>query len=500
VKAVIAEERTSAARALRLLFAIVIAVGTTLVALHYWFGLGGESLDQAIEVIYDAVIVAAGLTCLVRSQSAGRERWAWVAIGASILVWGAGEIYWTAEIVDNPSAPYPSPADIGYLGFYPLAGLGLALLVRARAEEVDWRLWMDGGIAALGTAALGAGFVFDFVADQTTGTSAEVATTLAYPLGDILLFSLVVGVVALTRWRPGRSWSLLLAGMAAMAFADTAYTLQFTDLGVPEGNWIEPIYLIAAACLGAQAWQRRGDTLTSAEQDSWRELMVPAISFAVMIGLVTMQYMSATGGLATALWAATMIAVIVRLAMSVRENMRLLAQVRTDPLTGLGSRGALQVDLEAKCVKASPEEPISLLLYDLNGFKRYNDSFGHPVGDELLAGFGRDLRGVLGDDGAGYRVGGDEFCVILTCGGDRVEEIVRRIAMALTATRNGVTVSASWGVVSFPGEADSPAEAMQLADLRMYAQKESRRVSRDDGGPVGPALEPDLGETPSVGA
>ena len=75
---------------------------------------------------------------------------------------------------------------------------------------------MDGAIAALGTAALGAAFVFDFVADQTTGTPLQVATTLAYPLGDIVLLSMVVGVIALTGWRPGRTWSLLLAGLAAL--------------------------------------------------------------------------------------------------------------------------------------------------------------------------------------------------------------------------------------------------------------------------------------------
>ena len=65
-----------------------------------------------------------------------------------------------------------------------------------------------------------------------------------------------------------------------------------------------------------------------------------------MIGLFAMQYFSATSGLSTVLWAATMIAVIVRLAMSDRENKALLEQVRTDPLTGLGNRGRMQVDLD----------------------------------------------------------------------------------------------------------------------------------------------------------
>ena len=194
---------------------MVLFGGALLVVLHDWIGIGGAGLDDfANGPLYDAVIVSAGLACLLRARGAGAERSAWLAIAAAILSWAAAEIYWTAVILDNPSAPYPSPADIGYLAFYPLAAAGLYLLVRARTQELDWRLWMDGLIAALGTAALGAAFVFEFVADQTSGTALEVATTLAYPLGDILMLALVVGVIALTRWRPGRTWSLLLLGLA----------------------------------------------------------------------------------------------------------------------------------------------------------------------------------------------------------------------------------------------------------------------------------------------
>jgi diguanylate cyclase (GGDEF)-like protein len=470
--------------------AVVLALGTTFVVLHDWLGLGGEGLDQAAEIAYDAVILAAGVTCLARARVGGPERWAWTAIGLGILAWGAAEVYWAVAIAGDPAPPYPSPADVGYLAYYPLAGLGLALLVRARAHALDWRLWMDGAIAALGTAALGAALIFDFVAEQTSGTAIQVATTLAYPLGDIVMVSLVVGVVALTRWRPGRAWLLLLAGFAAIAAADVAYTLQLTNLGLPEGAWVDPIYLIGAVCLGAQAWQARADAIRAPMGwRGWREMMVPAVFAGVMIGLFGLQYLGRPTGLSTVLWAAAMAAVIVRLAISDRENRVLLEQVRTDELTGLGSRGSLQVELEARCAKATEAEPIAVLLFDLNGFKHYNDSFGHPAGDELLAELGRRLRAVLEGNGLGYRMGGDEFCVILTCPGERVDQVLRKAAAALTWGRHGVEVSASWGSVRVPAEAASAREAMQLADLRMYAQKESRRVA---AGPVPPLEHPDL--------
>ena len=107
------------------------------------------------------------------------------------------------------------------------------------------------------------------------------------------MVAMVVGVVALTGWRPGRTWSLLLAGLAAMAVADVAYTLQLTAEALPGGGWIEPIYLLSAACLGIAAWQPAAATIQPRRHvTGWRELVVPALFATVMIGLFTMQYLT----------------------------------------------------------------------------------------------------------------------------------------------------------------------------------------------------------------
>jgi diguanylate cyclase (GGDEF)-like protein len=464
---------------LSVLLAAVLFGGTAVVIGHDWLGVGDDGFDGiAGGSLYDAVVLSAGIACLVRAWLVPHERWGWTAMGLGILSWGAGEVYWALYIVDDPSPPYPSPADAGFLVLYPLIFLGLAGLVRARAKELDWRRWTDGAIAALGTAALGTAFVFDFVADHTSGTGFQVATTLAYPLGDIAIFAAIMGVIALSGWRPGATWALLLAGLAAQAVADVAYTLQSTDGVVPQGNWIDPIYLISAAFLGSVLWLPKVAALQpSVRDEGWRELMVPALFATVMIGLFTMRYFSAGSGLSTALWALTMIAVLARLALSVNENRSLLEQVRTDPLTGLGNRGGMQVDLEAACGRASESEPVTLLLFDLNGFKRYNDSFGHPAGDELLVRLGAGLHRAAGPTATAYRIGGDEFCILAHGSKQQIEELTRRAAHALTESRHGVDVSSSWGAATIPSEAATPLEAMQLADVRMYAQKESRRVA-----------------------
>jgi diguanylate cyclase (GGDEF)-like protein len=341
---------------------------------------------------------------------------------------------------------------------------------------------MDGLIAALGTGALGAALIFEFVADRATGSTAEVATTLAYPFGDVLLTSLIVGVIALTRWRPGRTWTLLLGGLAVMAVADVAFTLQSYEATVPGGDWVEPIYLLSAVLLGAEAWQPDADRiLPDARFDGWREMMVPGIVAVAMIGLVVIQYSNShESALTTILWSMTMLAVIGRLALSLRENTRLLEQVRTDPLTGLGSQARLRMDLEQR--ERSATKPMTVILLDLNGFKRYNDTFGHPAGDKMLGLLGRRLGVAVAPEATAFRLGGDEFLVLaegglVDLGQDERDTLAVSAAEALTSSGRGFDLSAAWGVASIPEEADSPAEAMQLADVRMYAQKESRRLA-----------------------
>jgi two-component system cell cycle response regulator len=473
-------------RALRVALTILLVGGASLVALHDWFGLGGAGLDFAVgEVLYDAVVLGAAAACLLRASLFRRERSAWLLIGIGVGCWGLAEVYWTVFIEGNPSAPYPSPADVGYLAFYPLAYAGLALLVRARAAQMNWRLWTDGLIAALGTAALGAAFVFDFVSERATGTSLEVATTLAYPLGDIAMVALLVGVVALTEWRPGRTWSLLLAALAAMAVADIVYTLQWTAGALPDIALVNPLYLASAVLLGIAVWQPETSAIRPAPRaDSWRELMVPALFAMVMIGLFTMQSVSATTGFSSMLWALTMVAVIVRLAISVRENRRLLEQVQTDPLTGLGNSGRMRLDLDLLCTRAGEGSPGAVVFLDLNGFKRFNDSFGHPEGDALLIRLGARLREAVGEDGTTYRIGGDEFCILLNCEPRRFQQVTETAAEALSEGGRGYEVGTSWGLAAIPEEAADPSEALRLADVRMYAQKESRRAAHLSAPPL----------------
>jgi diguanylate cyclase (GGDEF)-like protein len=162
-----------------------------------------------------------------------------------------------------------------------------------------------------------------------------------------------------------------------------------------------------------------------------------------------------------------------------RENDRLLATSRheaiTDGLTELRNRRALMNDLEREL--SSPEtRPLALGLYDLDGFKQYNDTFGHPAGDALLARLGEHLKAAVQGTGYAYRMGGDEFCVLVPmhAGG---EPVLRRAAEALSETGEGFAIGCSYGAAYIPAEASSGEEALRLADQRLYQEKAGRSTA-----------------------
>ena len=151
-----------------------------------------------------------------------------------------------------------------------------------------------------------------------------------------------------------------------------------------------------------------------------------------------------------------------------------LEQALTDPLTQLGNRRLLAGDLRDRVAAASEGDPLVLMLLDLDGFKRYNDTFGHAAGDALLARLGSKLLDAVGTAGAAYRLGGDEFCVLLEARHREFEVRLAAAADALTEGGEEFTINASYGVVLLPHETDDPDFALQLADQRMYARKHNR--------------------------
>jgi two-component system cell cycle response regulator len=173
-----------------------------------------------------------------------------------------------------------------------------------------------------------------------------------------------------------------------------------------------------------------------------------------------------------------LVGTIVVFATAFGRSLRLLARSHrdalTDTLTGLGNRRRLLEDLEDALAGGEPGSSRLLVVLDLDGFKAYNDAFGHPAGDLLLARLGRELEVAAQEaGGTAYRLGGDEFCALISNRREGRRALAAGVAEALWA--GGEDVTASHGEVVLPREAASPGQALQLADGRLYADKSQRR-------------------------
>jgi diguanylate cyclase (GGDEF)-like protein len=120
-----------------------------------------------------------------------------------------------------------------------------------------------------------------------------------------------------------------------------------------------------------------------------------------------------------------------------------------------------------------PPHKLAVGMFDLDGFKEYNDSFGHPAGDELLARVGRKLAVAIDGQGTAYRMGGDEFCVIAT--GDDPERTLLVATEALSEHGELFDVSCSRGSITLAQDEMTFEQALQQADQRLYANKRSFR-------------------------
>jgi diguanylate cyclase (GGDEF)-like protein len=423
--------------------------------------------DWAYTALFVVSVVIAG----ARAWFVRADRLAWTMITVSLGAWCAAEIY---DVLLQPTA-YPSPADFGWLAFYPLLYAGIVLLLRRRARSITGHLWLDGVTASVAVAALAGALLLGAVLSQTHASAAEAATNLAYPLGDVLLLSALFGVSTLAGWRLERTWLVLGVGIFATTVADAIYL--FDDDYVP-GTAVDVLWPLSTLLIAVSGW------VTSRDEGRLRVegrplLAVPTASALLGITVLVVDHFDRVNLFAVSLAATTLLLVLARLAFTFRENAHLFALTRhesmTDELTGLGNRRRLLADLE-RIVAGDEVPPTLLMIFDLNGFKSYNDRFGHPAGDALLARLGEKLAAVPGPRGDAYRLGGDEFCVVAHVEPAAMGRVIDLSCAALSERGEGFDVTSSYGAVILPDETTDVIHALALADERLYAQKHNRRL------------------------
>ncbi len=461
------------------------AVGLTLVVIASV--VAGSAVAGPVSLLVVAGF-GATLSCWGAARMQRSRRHIWWAIAVAQLFFFAGDLLWTVYGDVLGRDPYPV-SDIAYLAQYPALALGIGWLIRGRRRGRDRAALLDAAILTTGVGVVGILFVFAPAAAAADASVGSQIVAGAYPVGDLLLLSLVVRLFTAQVARYFALWALF-GGLAIFLVCDTAYSVTVA-YGLAYPDWIDIAYLLVYLLIGLAAIHPSAVALSEPapehqERVTGRRLIVLAAALMLVPLAAQVAHLSGAehgwwvlvvGGCLSA------VLVIARLAdllhNAERSAVQLAALAGKDSLTGISNRRAWDHELSRACAIAREDDtPLVVAALDLDHFKQFNDSHGHLTGDLVL----KETAAVWSDllQGAGIlaRIGGDEFAVLLP------DMVAVQAVTVLDPTRRAVghSQTCSIGVATWDGR-ESPAELLARADRALYLAKRSgrNRIAVDDG-------------------
>jgi len=411
--------------------------------------------------IYNAVaLLSAGVAFFAPPFN---DHLARLALSAALFLWSIGSIATAWNDFYTPVL-WPNLPDLCYILFYPLILFGLirALTAHRRFRAIEL---LDVVIIIFGFSTLIAALSLKSAMAHFIGSSTSVFLSILYPIGDVILLSIALIIVIVQR-RALRSL-LFLAAIATFTATDIYFlyksaTTGYTFAQLTDDGWLLGLMLIAEAL-----WHHGGEDEISERIISTSITVAMILSGAILtISALKRGYLPDVAlipAIATVALAVVKMAVALKDARSASTNLELS---RIDELTGLANRRRFMAEIELLS-----DNPGTLLLLDLDGFKAVNDTLGHGAGDELLRQISLRFSRIVPHGSLLARLGGDEFGVVIPGGVRQGTEV----SMALSSTvsypfvvdGHEVSVGVSIGRVINDGSN----ELMRRADTAMYEAK-----------------------------
>ncbi|GIH99263.1 GGDEF domain-containing protein [Planobispora takensis] len=452
----------------------------------------------------DLTYVAIGMSSataafVAAARSRGGVRMLWALMAAGQLAAAVGDAMWVYYEHVAEVDPFPSPADAFYLLQYPLVAGALLMLARHHRSPENREALLDSAILTVGLVLP----YWVLVIGPNLGgyeSPLEQLITLGYPFSDVLLLAGLVLVLATSRARTAAG-RMVIAAMILVMAGDMIFVLTGDAIvyGMPIS--LAP-FLLSYVIWGAAALHPSARDLlrpTSDTPPAFTTGRLLTLTAVVLLAPGTLIVQLAFGFELSA-WpvaitsAVLFVLVVARMAVMLRrlqhQARRLDEIARTDMLTGLPNRRTLDAQLVRDYERTAHEDvPLTLAMLDLDHFKRFNDTYGHQGGDQLLAGAARAWSLLLSSADMLARYGGEEF-VLLMPGRDlaAAEHLLQALRLV---TPHEQTFSA--GLALWDGR-ETPLRLLRRADTALYAAKTAGRdrVVRADppSETEGPSLEP----------
>ena len=407
----------------------------------------------------------------------------WYLLAAGQAAFLAGDLLWDYYERVLETDPFPSLADAAYLAGYPLIGAAVLVLLRRRSLTSDLGSLIDAAIVSVGVGVVSWVYlVTPYVTDASLGTLDKLISA-AYPVGDLLLLCLVVRLLLVPGRRP-RAHLLLALSLLVLLVSDSGYAysilIEADVAGSPvlDVGWLTSYLLLAAAALDPSAGELDQVAATPPAALTPRRLMVLACASVVapvVLAVQTVTEASVNGLVIAAASVTLFLLVLKRMSGLVHEveqqATELEALAMTDGLTGVANRRSWDEQLPLEVVRAGRTRgSLVVAVLDLDRFKAYNDTHGHPAGDDLLRRTAQAWRGRLRAGDVLARYGGEEFALALP--GATLADAVPVVDTLRELVPEGQTCSA--GVAQWDG-GESPEALFRRADLALYLAKAGGR-------------------------
>jgi diguanylate cyclase (GGDEF)-like protein len=404
----------------------------------------------------------------------------WILLGVSETLPVIGELFITGYYGGYEQLPFPSFADVLFLGFYPVALAALIMLYRTYGRGLRARTFaLDSIITSLTVLAYLIWLILDRVLNSIDGDAATRFMILLPTTFDIITVVLIAVFLVIVQPNERQPWMLLLLlAIGVRTFADMAYYIGTSNGTYTSGTILDAGWPAAAACYIYAAISFARPSPTPRAYRSWLILTIPSLLGACSLALLVIdRTLGGVPSVSVALAVVTVVLVGLRNVTAYRELQHLAIarrDLRTDELTGIGNRRAVNELLHDRISEGAP---FGVIIMDLDRFKEVNDSLGHAAGDDLLRLVAERLENFIGPNGFVARLAGDEFAAIAPTG-ELDDSVLCELHMELVrpyqVKEQVIHIGASMGLASFPLNATTATEVLGRSDHAMYRAKVTR--------------------------
>lgn len=417
-----------------------------------------------------------------------QHRYYWLLLSFGVFFYTMFNLIWLYFILFKGDFHYPDTTSIIWILAYLFYLVALVYKLKLKSRDISNSPYLFNIIIFMTiVTSISIHYLINPILAVTDNSLMVTIFAITYTIVFLSILFATSSLYLLFRYSmEKRSSFIIIIGLYVQIIADFIYVYQNVTESYQVGGFIDPLWAVAVLIIGIaglKAQERKPKPKwTSNDSFLGKESLFPYLSVIILLVLIINMYQDYYNALTTGL-SITLLLIIIRQFFLMNKNHRLMSEYMYfayhDPLTGLNNRTTLLKDLHnILCDANLTAGQLSLILIDLDRFKNVNDTLGHHIGDRLLKESAKRLKNKLSESDRIYRIGGDEFVIILpTATKDKslttAEMLLAEFSKPFMILDYEINVTPSIGISMYPENGESCDTLLQNADTAMYHAKES---------------------------